>query len=1177
MVVTVGQALVADTSMEESLLADLSNVSQDESQRIDTQTRAAVYWAGNKEVTSQQVKELYHIAHSPPPQQNPHPSPPSSSPATGSRPHDKGPSDPDGDVDSNRTASCRKRNPTTRPISVPIPQSEPHGSTHKRTMTDDAGDYWYRTSADVLRALGPQASSTPSRSQSRSQSQSQSQKQTAPKLPIQSPPASPPRASGTGLVQQFSQLSTSEASQERTTVLVPGSSGESNNQPGTTQIVDYPSERSIRPDTPNHQLDLTTSHKLIPSNELFFQRSLSPPFHAHQRPPSPIPSPSLGGSPRRMFTYMNRGGGSSPPASSAMPTQDPDLNSQTMDMDIGLDETEGGSLDTQGTTPTQLDPSQLKYISATPVISDDALKAEQFQETPSTQLDASDAGNSSGTQPTQIATQPTQIVTQPTQICTQPTQLATQLSDDTGMYAAEPERVSRTSPPPITPIRTQEPSRTVLDNTATSHLVSPRRALTTPPSHPNSNPYRLDRSRKSSFAPPVRSRPDAQRPLPPLNIGPGPLRSTQSRWDAKRAEDEEREARLVRATVVQPPPRTPSPRRRKLPLTEIGNGIQDVLTKPTGFVRAQARAGSLRLDEPSFSPGKMAVDDPEEEEEDPSTEPEDDNPGSPKPDVSITRRDSSLPLEAGRKARQEAREREKDIQERSGDEYGSGDEATPQRATKPNRGMPSTRRTRGRGRGRVRGTITTPRTPHEAQPESSSPVRTTSAGKKRAMVDTPREKSPAPAKKPKVRPASGSTTPVTSGLVGTRVLAWWHAGNYFFGTVVSPEVKGRCEIEFDDGTSSKVPLTRIRRATLRIGDDLKVTEANGSVVDATVVDVSNWETKHKVRVSITEGGEEVRKMVESRVISITTKTVGKSWGDRMLDEKLPVPSIKRKGTVAQAGTTSRAGSKLSGYAFVLTLKAEDVGVSEKELDGWKTRLRAKIEGQSGVVVDEWEELFAVRGKVDANGWYAEEMALQYVGGNSWPDVRKVFLLSGKMGTTPKYLMALALGVPCLSYKWVDEFLQDDTSQWMDALLPRGTSDFYQTEISQIVDSQLQSATDMVKTLLESKVTRKPFKGNSVLCIFKRAKKIQPEGIDKGKFYSRVACVMGASTVHLVPDNDLNSLTLPRPILDYDYVVCENAATLQNIKSTIGAVGRSTDWVKQCIIMGRVVPSFNSEQ
>ncbi|CCO25995.1 hypothetical protein BN14_00009 [Rhizoctonia solani AG-1 IB] len=1042
---------------------------------------------------------------------------------------------------------------------MPLPQSATHEPSHKRTMTDDAGDYWYRTSADVLRTLGPEASSTPPRSQSRSQSQSQ--KQVRLKPPIQSPPASPPRAPGTGLVQQFSQLSTSETSQERGAALAPGLSDESNNQPGTTQIVEYPFEHLTRTDNSDPRFDQTTSQsRLIPSNELFFPQSQSPSFNIHQRPRSPASSPSLGGrrsspslraSPRRVFSNLNKGGGSSPPVSSAMPTQDPDLNTQTMDMDTGLDETaEGDSLDTQGTTPTQLDPTQLKYISATPISPDCPAKLDRFQETPPSGLEETGSGDGSGTQPSQIITQPTQLVTQS--------------NDDMETHGRGSERVSRTSPPPITPLRLAESSRVLLEDSTMSHPISPQRAFTTPLSHPNSNLYRLDRSRKSSFAPPIRTRPDAQRPLPPLNTGLAPLQSTQHRWDAKRAEEEERDGRMTEVVALKLPPRTPSPRRCRIPPTAAGIGTQDVLTESTPFVSGRAGTRTPRLSSP-FSPKKMDLgDDPTTDVDDSFTEPEMNTPEPPKHVTSVSHRGSSLPLEAGRVARQETKQREKDVQEHS-ERHESEDDATPQRPMKPSRGVPTARRGRGRGRGRGRSVANTPRTPLEAQSDPKSPARTTSTGRKRARGDMPREKSPAPAKRPKIQAISCSTTPAPPKSVGTRVLAWWSGGNYFFGTIMSEESKGRWEIGFDDGTSSKVPLTRIRRAALQVGDNIQVKDG-GSMVNATVLGITNWETKRKVRVSIIHDGKDVRKEVESRAISIPTKTVTKSWGNRMFNGGPSTSSTKRKTAASQGGTTSKTRSKLAGYAFVLTLKAEDVGVGEKELEGWKVKLRSKIEGHGGVVVDEWEELFSIRGREDANGWYAEGAALHYTGATSWPDVRKVFLLSGRIGTTPKYLMALALGVPCLSYKWVDEFLKDDTSQWMDALLPRGMSDFYQTEISQVVDPQLQSATNMVDTLLESNVTRKPFKGSSVLCIFKRAKKIQPEGIDKGKFYSRVACVMGASTVHLVPDIDINSLALPQPILEYDYVICENTTTLQTVKSTIGAAGRSTEWVKQCIIM-----------
>lgn len=77
-------------------------------------------------------------------------------------------------------------------------------------------------------------------------------------------------------------------------------------------------------------------------------------------------------------------------------------------------------------------------------------------------------------------------------------------------------------------------------------------------------------------------------------------------------------------------------------------------------------------------------------------------------------------------------------------------------------------------------------------------------------------------------------------------------------------------------------------------------------------------------------------------------------------------------------------------------------------------------------------------------------------------------------------------------------------------------------------------------------------------------------MDKGRFFSRVACVMGAATVHFVPDNDIASQSLPRPANEYDFVVCESPATLEYMQDRMGATCRTTEWVKQCIIMGRAI-------
>lgn len=810
-------------------------------------------------------------------------------------------------------------------------------------------------------------------------------------------------------------------------------SQEEDNHPETTRIVDYSSERSSQSDTSSPDLGQSQSQLQsqpgdAQSDHMLPQRSPSPDLGAPQQPDSPtsspslgdrLSSPSLGGSPQRTFGSMNRGGGSSPgPLSSGVPTRDHATGSQPIGMDIEPDEAAaGGSIDSGGTAPTQIATPLLEYASATPFHSD--ASHEETPPGPVEQDTSGENGDGEGTQPTQI------------------------VSPEVDMQDAVQEQAGPSVLSPITPYRVGEPSRfqrgSTLPSPTDPHL-SPTRALTTPIGLPNSNPYKLDRSTKSAFSPPKRARPDAQLPIPQLDVGLVPSPFSPTRWDAARAEEEERAARLSgrQASVSNsmPLPRTPSPRRR--PATATGVGMRDVLSSSTPFVSgrgADVSRETPRLVRSPLSPRKAAMNDPEDEDGY-TTEPGnvDDSPSKQGPGV--VRRESSLPLEMGRQARLQAREevREEAATDhpQSETENESEEEATPQR--RPGRGGVSTARRgrgvgRGRGGGRGRSAATTPKTPHENRSGPPSPAKT-STGKKRPRTAGLRETSPAPAKKAKVQLASTAhATPFT--LSGTRVLAWWTGGDYYFGTITGCESSSRYKIRFDDETETNVLASKVRQASLRVGDHVQVAlrdKQTSYKADAVVTGIAHWETKHKVRVAMGSGGKGSRMEADSRDISVPTREVGKYWGDRTLNEDTPVSSsasTKRKAAIAiDTGVSSRGGTRLAGYAFVITVKAEDIGVQDTQLEEWKAKLRARIDGHGGIVVDEWEDLFTVRGKGEYGGWYSEVTAVQYVGGSRWPNLRKVFLLSGKMGTTPKYMMALALGVPCLSYKWVEEYLQD---------------------------------------------------------------------------------------------------------------------------------------------------------
>lgn len=973
------------------------------------------------------------------------------------------------------------------------------------------------------------ASSTPSKSQSQSQSQPRTQANQPVPPQTQSPPASPPRATGTGLVHQFSQLSTSDESHEHGQMLVPGSSNESESrmiQAGETQptqlgehvlgLMNQPSPVDSTPlqvdrsqptqfnetlptelnETQPTQIDeLQLTHV---SNYFIPARSSSPSLGdppRHQSPTSsvslggkyssgdrrssPTPSarrssPSLGGSPHRGFGDMNRSGGSSPPPlTSGLPTQEVP-----------------GSADTQEsehTAPTELVTPELQYVSATPVLSE-----------PSTgdRVEERNAYEGAGGERSEIreGTPPTQIVN-------------LELLRDIQMQDTNEQEVPPTPEPatPLRPVGLSNP-RSLFPSLASYARSIPQpptfgpsfahpsssspaatfdSSLTTPLSHPHDAPHPLDRSRKSSFAPPVRRKPERQAPIPQLNVGRREVQLSQ-RWDASRAEQEERVSRSRRASASASPSRTPTRGQTPVGTRGMGGmaiGTHEILTASTPFVSGR-RAGmrtpvAQRLVRSPLSPRRAGARHPEEEDnnlddvgdsepEDTSmevvqqTEPEDAEPHPAEQGAGITRRESSLPLEMGRERR--AKERAKAVaspQHDSEPEHESEDDAQPQVATPPRgrgRGKAPTAR-RGRGRGRGKGASITPRTPREPPAASVSPQRTVST-KKRPRA-TGRDASPATATKAMKKPrtsggasarAGPSAAPTAAAEPsGTRVLAWWKSGgDYYFGSSTGrdPKSEGKYNVRFDDGHVASIALGKLRQgAALRIGDRVRVNQRTkgGHHGEGIVVDIKRWKTEHIAHIAMGPEGLGERLDIESMWLMVATPEVARSWGDRILDEQTLVPNVesrsapgpsKRKAGTAAAASGRSAGTRFTGYAFVLTLKAEDIAEIEDkkpDVDAVKAELRTKIEGQGGVVADEWDELFTVRGTTDARGWYADEdesRRLAYVGGGKWPSVRKVFLLSGKMGTTPKYMMALALGVPCLSYRWIDEFVQDVSDRYM---------------------------------------------------------------------------------------------------------------------------------------------------
>ena len=78
----------------------------------------------------------------------------------------------------------------------------------------------------------------------------------------------------------------------------------------------------------------------------------------------------------------------------------------------------------------------------------------------------------------------------------------------------------------------------------------------------------------------------------------------------------------------------------------------------------------------------------------------------------------------------------------------------------------------------------------------------------------------------------------------------------------------------------------------------------------------------------------------------------------------------------------------------------------------------------GVVLDDWTCIFGMEGVVEQKGarWVLRQGDIRWRE-KTGQGVDKVFLISDDFHQKPKYLVALALGIPCLSVDWLKAYVE----------------------------------------------------------------------------------------------------------------------------------------------------------
>lgn len=153
--------------------------------------------------------------------------------------------------------------------------------------------------------------------------------------------------------------------------------------------------------------------------------------------------------------------------------------------------------------------------------------------------------------------------------------------------------------------------------------------------------------------------------------------------------------------------------------------------------------------------------------------------------------------------------------------------------------------------------------------------------------------------------------------------------------------------------------------------------------------------------------------------------------------------------------------------------------------------------------------------------------------------------------------------------------------WQEYLLPQGTSQHFQTTVSQFVDLDWGDTQRYVDNIMENRVASKLFDEMNILCVgesfisckvrmFLNA--IHPSGTDAPCLQPilHIMLAMGAEKVDAVKILDVTSERLSK----FHYVVIKDTIIKHWQRAVLDRNGCeivSWEWVKDCLISGRLVP------
>jgi len=248
----------------------------------------------------------------------------------------------------------------------------------------------------------------------------------------------------------------------------------------------------------------------------------------------------------------------------------------------------------------------------------------------------------------------------------------------------------------------------------------------------------------------------------------------------------------------------------------------------------------------------------------------------------------------------------------------------------------------------------------------------------------------------------------------TRVFALWKQEASYFSGIVCERVGpfDRFKIQFDDGDEDVVDAKNLRLLELRVGDRVSVIESQEKAI---IVNVDG-QNHGMVVVQMTDESEDELK-VDVIGIKIHSRAISAQWEDRTINTEdivtlLPTTKSETPSSLRNSSTCLVKKKVLSKVGIVVTLSVGPDREREKE------SITRVIRNIGGTVLDDWSDIFSLAGEYSSNKkrWV---ITSESVGTETKLDIQQVFLVSDAANAKPRYLTALALGIPCVSIAWLE--------------------------------------------------------------------------------------------------------------------------------------------------------------